>query len=190
MPNAPEHFISRARPFIPAEAPESLRHVAPPKSRDIFPERFPAVQEIHLAPDVRDALGRRRSGQLDDAAPLEVGDGTETRRPRVFDRARLVHDKQRIFRISRQCLEVCARNAAAVLALFGESVAPDAVNFRGRCGLRFALRRSAAKHDDAKVFRVVPKRRFLRPCAIGDGSRCDNDGPANESEAKHLSDCV
>ena len=73
-----------------------------------------------------------------------------------------------------------------MLALFGEAVAPDAVNFRGRCGLRFALRGHAAQDDDAKVFRVVPKRGFLRPSAVSDGARGDNDGPANEAKAQKL----
>ena len=181
MPNARKHFLSRAGALVPAEPAKALGHVAPPKSRDILSERFPAVQQVHLRPNVRNALGRRRAGQLDDAAPLEVGESPEPRRPRVFDRARLIHDKQRVCRIRRQGLEVGARNAAAVLALFGEAVAPNAVYLRGSCGLCLSLRWNAAQDNDAKVFRVVPKRRFLRPGAISDGARGDNHGAANEA---------
>ena len=92
VPDAPEHFLSRAGSLVPSEPAESLRHVAPPKSRDILSERFPAVKQVHLRPDVRNTLWRRRSGQLYDAAPLEVCEGPEPRRPRVFDRACFIHD--------------------------------------------------------------------------------------------------
>ena len=37
VPDARKYFLSRAGALVPSEPAESLRHVAPPKSRDVLP---------------------------------------------------------------------------------------------------------------------------------------------------------